>query len=116
MFTSIFALQCQQLTWHAHSRAAAPRKIAAAKVVAENWRSEEAALKVEVGLEALPDSELEVPAPVAVAEEPVLEPEPVAAAPLEEAAVTKPEAEAEALPEAAVEEEEVSAVERKSDQ
>lgn len=118
MFTSIFALQCQQLTWHAHSRAAAPRKIAAAKVVAENWRSEEAALKVEVGLEALPDSELEEPAPVAVAEEPVPEPEPepVAAAPLEEAAVTKPEAEAEALPEAAVEEGEVSAVERKSDQ
>jgi hypothetical protein len=109
---------------HAHRRAAAPRKIAAAKVVAENWRSEEAALKVEVGLEALPDSELEEPEPpalvpepepVAAAEEPepVLEPEPVAAAPLDEAAVTKPEAEAEAeaLPEVAVEEGEVSAVE-----
>jgi hypothetical protein len=114
MFTSIFALQCQQLTWRAHSRAAAPRKIAAAKVVAENWRSEEAALKVEVGLEALPDSELEEPVPVAAAEEPV--PEPVAAAPLEEAAVTKPEAEAEALPEVAVEEGEVSTAERRSDQ
>jgi hypothetical protein len=114
MFTSIFALQCQQLTWGAHSRAAAPRKTAAAKVVTENWRSEEAALKVEVGLEALPDSELEEPVPVAAVEEPV--PEPVAAAPLEEAAVTKPEAEAEALPEVAVEEGEVSTAERRSDQ
>lgn len=77
-----------------YSKAAAPRNTAATKVVAENWRSDEAALKVEVGDAAAPDSEAvpvltpEVPAaalvpvPVATTEEPVW----VA----EDTAVTKP--------------------------
>lgn len=65
---------------YSYSKAAAPRKTAATKVVAENCRSDEAALKVEVGEEAAPDSVTEpalVPAPaeeavsVGPAEEPV---------------------------------------------
>lgn len=94
MLASIFPLGCSQLMPASYSKAAAPRNTAATKVVAENWRSDEAALKVEVGDAAAPDSEAvpvltpEVPAaalepvPVATTEEPVW----VA----EDTAVTKP--------------------------
>lgn len=76
-----------------YSKAAAPRNTAATKVVAENWRSDEAALKVGEAVAAVPDPEaVPVPEPV-----PVLEPvpvaaaeEPVAVAEPEETAVTKP--------------------------
>lgn len=98
MLASIFALGCSRLMPASYSKAAAPRNTAATKVVAENWRSDEAALKVEVGDAAAPDSEavpvltpevpaaalvsVPVPVPVATTEEPVW----VA----EDTAVTKP--------------------------
>jgi hypothetical protein len=82
MLAWIFALGCSQSMLGSYSKAAAPRNTAATKVV-ESWRSDEAALKVEVGDAAAPDSEAvpvltpEVPAaalvpvPVATAAEPV---------------------------------------------
>lgn len=84
MLASIFELGCSQSMLGFYSKAAAPRNTAATKVV-ESWRSDEAALKVEVGDAAAPDSEavpvltsevpaaalVPVPVPVATAEEPV---------------------------------------------
>ena len=93
MLASIFTLGCCHLILGSYSKAAAPRNTTATKLVAENWRSDAAALKVGEADATTPDSEA---VPVLIAEVPVaaLEAVPVATeAPVlvtEETAVTKP--------------------------